>query len=86
MSVRIRLKRIGKKKQPVYRIVVADSKSPRDGKSIEILGTYDPGPKGGIRVKWDRTEHWLGKGAHPTETVKNLLRRARKTEAQEATA
>lgn len=74
MAVRLRLMRIGKKKQPVYRLVAADSRSPRDGRFIEILGTYEPRVEPS-RVNFDRTrvEEWLTKGAKPTETVARLL-------------
>src|SRR6478609_5530530 len=69
MSLKIRLARAGAKKRPYYRVVVADSKSPRDGRYIEKIGTYDPLlPKGGERVK-----HWLGVGAQPTDRVLRFL-------------
>ncbi len=77
--VRIRLRRIGRKKAPVYRIVVADSQSPRDGKFIEIIGQYAPrqqGGEGGLKVDEDRANYWLGVGAQPSDTVRSLLRRA----------
>jgi small subunit ribosomal protein S16 len=76
MSLKIRLARAGAKKRPYYRIVVADSKSPRDGRYIEKIGTYDPLlPKGGDRVKLveDRVKHWLGVGAQPTDRVLRFL-------------
>jgi len=77
--VRIRLRRIGRKKAPVYRIVVADSQSPRDGKFIEIIGQYAPrqkGGEGGLKVDEERANYWLGVGAQPSDTVRSLLRRA----------
>lgn len=75
--VRIRLRRIGRKKAPVYRIVVADSKSPRDGKFIEIIGQYAPRQaEGGLNVDETRANHWLDVGAQPSDTVRSLLRRA----------
>lgn len=77
--VRIRLRRIGRKKAPVYRIVVADSQSPRDGKFIEIIGQYAPrqkGGEGGLKVDDARANYWLGVGAQPSDTVRSLLRRA----------
>lgn len=75
--VRIRLRRIGRKKAPVYRIVVADSSSPRDGKFIEIIGQYAPRQsEGGLNVKEDRANYWLNVGAQPSDTVRSLLRRA----------
>ncbi len=75
--VRIRLRRIGRKKAPVYRIVVADSQSPRDGKFIEIIGQYAPRQsEGGLKVNEERANYWLGVGAQPSDTVRSLLRRA----------
>ena len=77
MAVRIRLRREGRKKIPHYRIVVADSRSPRDGRFIEIIGQYQPRAKdGGLNIKLDRANHWLDVGALPTDTVRSLLRRA----------
>lgn len=74
MAVKIRLMRVGKKKQPTYRIVVADGRSPRDGRFIEILGQYAPRQEPSV-VKLDneRALHWLRNGAQPTETVAKLL-------------
>jgi small subunit ribosomal protein S16 len=74
--VKIRLRRTGKTKQPSYRLVVADSRSPRDGKFIEIIGHYNPiqQPKV-LEVKADRARYWLGVGAQPSETVVGLLKR-----------
>ncbi|MEJ2066416.1 MAG: 30S ribosomal protein S16 [Deltaproteobacteria bacterium] len=77
MSVKIRLARFGAKKQPFYRIVVTDSRAPRDGRFIEKIGTYDPKqdpPK--ISVDTQRVTEWLQKGAQTTPTVAQLLRRA----------
>ena len=76
MSLKIRLARAGAKKRPYYRIVVADSRSPRDGRYIEKIGTYDPLlPKDGERVKLveERVKHWLGVGAQPTDRVLRFL-------------
>ena len=76
MAIKIRLARMGKKKKPFYRIVVADSKAPRDGRFIEIVGNYDPKkdpPE--VNVKEDRVTEWLSKGAAPTEIVSNLLKK-----------
>ena len=74
------MKRIGAKNTPVFRIVVADSRSPRDGKCIEELGTYQPLKKGtNFEVKLDRAEYWLSKGAQPSDTVASFLKKARKT-------
>ncbi|MEI8165702.1 MAG: 30S ribosomal protein S16 [Chloroflexales bacterium] len=74
--VKIRLRRTGKTKQPSYRLVVADSRSPRDGKFIEIVGHYNPirQPKV-LEVKADRVRYWLGVGAQPSDTVSGLLKR-----------
>ena len=77
MAVRIRLRREGRKKVPIYRIVVADSRSPRDGRFIEIVGQYQPRAKdGGVTLKQDRVTYWLDVGALPTDTVRSILRRA----------
>ena len=77
MSVKIRLRRAGRKKQPTYRIVVADSKSPRDGKFIEIIGQYAPRQgELALNLKNDRVNYWLDNGAQPTDTVRSLLRKA----------
>ena len=74
MSVKLRLMRVGKKKQPTYRIVAADSRSPRDGRFIEIVGTYQPRSEPSeITVKNDKALEWLAKGAQPTETVRKLF-------------
>ena len=77
MAVKIRLRRTGRKKQPMYRIVVADSQSPRDGKFIEVIGQY--APRSGelaLNLKGDRVNYWLDNGAQPTDTVRSLLRKA----------
>ena len=76
MAVRIRLRRVGRKKQPHYRIVVADSTSPRDGRFVEIIGHYHPRQADSLEVQKDRANHWLDKGALPSDTVRSLLRRA----------
>ncbi len=77
MAVRIRLTRLGRKKKPFYRIIVADSESPRDGKFLDIIGTYDPIKEPAeIKVDQDKLSHWIGKGALPTNTVKTLLPKA----------
>lgn len=74
MAVKIRLKRMGAKKSPFYRIVAADSRMPRDGRFIEQLGTYDPTKNPAvITVKEEETLKWLNDGAQPSDTVKNLL-------------
>jgi small subunit ribosomal protein S16 len=74
--VRIRLRRIGRKNAPVYRIVIADSQSPRDGRFIEIIGQYAPRQEKSLTVDAARANHWLDKGAQPSDTVRSLLRRA----------
>ena len=72
--VKIRMRRMGKKKAPFYRIVVADSRYPRDGRFIEEIGYYDPMKEPvDIKVDADKAKEWLSKGAQPTETVKSLL-------------
>ena len=76
MAVRIRLARHGRKKRPFYRIVVAHSEAPRDGRFIEVLGTYDPlKDPAEIRLNEERVIHWLKEGAEPTDTVRSLLKR-----------
>jgi len=74
LAVKLRLRRMGKKKQPIYKIVVADARSPRDGKFLEAVGIYNPltNPHT-INVKEDRVNYWLNVGAQPTDTVKSLL-------------
>jgi len=75
MAVRLRLMRMGKKKQPTYRIVAADSRSPRDGRFIEIVGTYDPRAEPStITVDNEKAIKWLTNGALPTERVEKLLK------------
>lgn len=75
--LRIRLRRTGKKKAPSYRIVVADSRAPRDGAFVEILGLYDPLTEPAtVRVDAERTQQWLRNGAQPSDTVRRLLARA----------
>ncbi|MDR1132667.1 MAG: 30S ribosomal protein S16 [Synergistaceae bacterium] len=77
MAVRIRLARHGKKKAPFYRLVVADSRSPRDGRFIELLGTYNPmTDPADIKVVEERAIHWLSNGALPSDTARALLRKA----------
>lgn len=77
MSVKIRLKRMGAHKKPYYRVVVADERSPRNGRFIEQVGTYDPLKKpAAISVDQEKTLAWLKKGAVPTDTVKTLLAKA----------
>jgi small subunit ribosomal protein S16 len=73
--VRIRLRRVGGNKNPIWRIVVADKRSPRDGRTIETIGQYNPQLEPSlIQIDEDRAKHWLERGARPTETVATLLR------------
>lgn len=86
MSVKIRMKRVGAKNTPAFRIVVADSRSPRDGKFIEEIGTYTPLKKGdNFSLKLDRAQYWLSKGAQPSDTVASFIKKAGKA-AQAAPA
>jgi small subunit ribosomal protein S16 len=74
VAVKLRLMRMGKKKQPTYRVVAADSRSPRNGRFIEIVGIYDPRPDpSAIRIDNDKAVDWLRKGAQPTESVRKIL-------------
>lgn len=74
MAVRIRLSRFGRKKHPFYRIVVADAEAKRDGKFLEIVGTYDPmHDPAKVTIKQERLAAWLAMGAKPTDTVKSLI-------------
>ena len=76
MSVKIRLKRMGMKKKPFYRVVVADSASPRDGRFIEEIGTYNPCVSPAeIKIDADRAREWIKTGAQPTDTVRALLKK-----------
>ncbi len=77
MAVKIRLKRIGKKKAPFYRVVVADSRSPRDGKFIEEIGTYNPltNPSE-VKIDAEAAKKWMSNGAQPTDTVRALLKKS----------
>ncbi|MBQ2578739.1 MAG: 30S ribosomal protein S16 [Lachnospiraceae bacterium] len=77
MAVKIRLRRMGKKKAPFYRIVVADSRSPRDGRCIEEIGTYDPNQEPrAYHVDEELAKKWLANGAQPTETVNRIFKNA----------
>lgn len=82
MAVRIRLKRTGAKNKPAFRIVVADTRSPRDGKCIEELGYYLPEKKdNNVCLDLARVDYWVSKGAQPTETVASFIKKARKAAA-----
>ncbi len=77
MAVRIRLTRLGRKKKPFYRIIVADSENKRDGKFLDVVGTYDPlKDPAAITIDNAKLQEWLGKGALPTPTVKSLMKKA----------
>jgi len=83
MPVSIRLRREGAKNRPYYKVVVADSCSPRDGKFIEIIGTYDPKISGhNSSLNVERAEYWIGKGAQPSDTVRSLKRKTKKGQQQ----
>jgi small subunit ribosomal protein S16 len=87
MAVKIRMKRVGAKNAPVFRIVVADGRSPRDGKFIEELGTYQPLKKGeNVNLDLERAKYWLSKGAQPSDTVASFIRKANKAAAAAAPA
>ncbi len=84
---KLRLKRIGAKKRPFYRIVVADSRAPRDGKFIETVGTYDPRQQpSAVTLKEDRIRYWLNNGVQPTDTVRALLKKNDISPTSEATS
>jgi small subunit ribosomal protein S16 len=82
MAVAIRLRREGALNRPYFKIVVTDKRSPRDGKFIEIVGTYDPKKVGNnSTLKLDRIEHWISKGAQPSDTVRSLIKKIKNPEA-----
>ena len=77
MAVKIRLRRIGAKKTPFYRVIVADSRSPRDGRFIEELGYYNPlTTPADVKIDADKAKQWIANGAQPTETVRTLLKKS----------
>jgi small subunit ribosomal protein S16 len=87
MAVAIRLRREGAKNRPHYKIVVADQRSPRDGKFIEIIGRYDPKAEGeNFVLNLERAEYWVGVGARPSQTVGSMITKARKKQAAPAEA
>jgi small subunit ribosomal protein S16 len=87
MSVKLRLSRVGAKKNPFYRVVVTDSRSPRDGKFIEHVGVYDPNRDPvEIRFDMDRVDYWIGVGAQPSETVEDLIKVAKSAQSSTAKA
>ena len=84
MAVKIRLKRIGAKKSPFYRVVVADARYPRDGKFIEEIGTYDPlVDPAEIKIDIEKCDKWIKNGAQPTDTVKALIKKLREKEKEQ---
>ncbi|MFZ8825531.1 MAG: 30S ribosomal protein S16 [Candidatus Caldipriscus sp.] len=80
--VKIRLQRVGKKNDPRYRIVVADSRAPRDGKVIEVIGHLNPKDDNDWSLDYERYEYWISKGAQPTERVLSVVRRLEKKEVK----
>ena len=87
MSVSIRLRREGALNRPYYKVVVADQRSPRDGKFIEIIGNYDPKKVGdNANIDISRAEYWISKGAQPSDTVRSLIKRVRKAAVATAAA
>ncbi len=83
MAVKIRLKRMGMKKKPFYRVVVADERTPRDGRFIEEIGTYDPMTNPAqIKIDVEKADNWMKNGAQPTDTVRILLNKARAKAAE----
>ncbi len=87
MAVSIRLRREGTTNRPYYKVVVADQRSPRDGKFIEIIGNYDPKKEGeNAKIDISRAEYWISKGAQPSDTVRSLIKRVRKAEVAAAPA
>ena len=77
MAVKLRLTRLGAKKNPFYRVVVADSRYPRDGRFIEVIGTYNPMTEPAeIKIDADKAKKWIANGAQPTDTVKSLLKKS----------
>ena len=82
MGLKIRLSRIGTKHKPIYRVVVAEQRSRRDGDATEILGTYTPEAKGNpLQIKLDRVDYWFSKGARPTDTMHALIKKERRRQA-----
>ena len=87
MALKIRLTKVGSVHQPLYRVVVAEARSRRDGDAVENLGTYTPKTKGNpINLKLDRVDYWLSKGALPTNTMHAMIKKARRTAAAKSEA
>ena len=77
MAVKMRLRRMGKKKAPTYRVVIADSRSPRDGRFIEEIGSYNPGTEPAtVQIDAEKAKKWISNGAQPTDTVRDLLKKS----------
>ncbi len=80
--LKIRLRRVGSRKKPFYRLIVSERTMQPKGRFVEILGSYDPREKeSSLKVKWERIDHWIGKGARPSESVRRIQHRGRKAEA-----
>ncbi|MBI5800895.1 MAG: 30S ribosomal protein S16 [Verrucomicrobia bacterium] len=87
MPVKIRLKRVGARNSPAFRVVVADGRSPRDGKFIEEIGTYLPGKKDdNFKLDLERADYWVSKGAQPSDTVASFMKKLRRSAAAAAAA
>src|SRR5438128_11432190 len=87
VAVSIRLRREAALNRPYFKVVVADSRSPRDGKFIEIVGTYDPKKAGhNSTLKLDRIDHWIARGAQPSDTVRSLIKKNKKVTASDASS
>jgi small subunit ribosomal protein S16 len=85
MALKIRLTKVGSVHQPLYRVVVTEARSRRDGAAVENLGTYSPGSKGSpINVNMERVDYWLSKGAKPTDTMHAMIKKARRAAAAKA--
>lgn len=85
MALKIRLSRFGTKNAPHYRVVVAEARSRRDGDAVEQIGAYNPHSKGNpLTIKLDRVDYWVAKGAQPTETLRAMIKRARRAAAAQA--
>ncbi len=82
MALKIRLTKVGSTHQPLYRVVVAEARSRRDGAAVENLGTYHPGVRGNpVKINMERVDYWLSKGALPTDTMRAMIKKARRAAA-----
>jgi small subunit ribosomal protein S16 len=87
MALKIRLTKVGSVHQPLYRVVVAEARSRRDGAAVDYLGTYTPRSKGSpVQLNLERVEYWLSKGALPTDTMRAMIKKARRSAAAKAEA